>query len=240
MRIPLDNALNLKDMGGVLIDLNKITKTHQFLRSDLFLKITDEEVNFLVNYGLKVVIDLREDHHTQVKSPDVLNRKEFTYYSISLVEYNPSIQSAKEGANLIDSYYFIVKEHQKDIKRVFDVILSHPNDTIMFHCFAGKDRTGLIAYFLYSIVGVSFLDILADYVQTEVLISPYVNKMLETKPHFKDTMVFWNSNAKNLIEINKYIINEYGSVLSYLEKVGLTKGDFEAIRRRFIETSKLF
>ncbi|MDR2867773.1 MAG: tyrosine-protein phosphatase [Acholeplasmatales bacterium] len=237
MRIPLPNSSNLKDLGGLYLDLKTKTKEKQFIRSDHFLSISHEEINYLANYGVKVIIDLREEYQVR-KYPDLLNVKPFIYYNVSLIEYNPSSIDLAQGVSLLDSYYTIINENSNRIKKVFDVILKHPHDCILFHCFAGKDRTGLIAYLLYSIVQADFRDILADYAATSIYIAPYVQKMCRQSENFKKKIGFWNSDPDNLIQINNYLINKFGSIENYLYSIGLTNADLSNIRYRFIETLK--
>ncbi|MDR2822194.1 MAG: tyrosine-protein phosphatase [Acholeplasmatales bacterium] len=233
MRIPLKNVLNLRDMGGIAVSLNQKTKDRKFLRSGFVFEIDEDEVNYLVQYGLKVVIDLREEVDV-AKHPDLLNRKEFEYHNVSLIEYTPNDGSPKLDLSLYDTYLTITDKKQDKVKEVFDIILNHPNDTILFHCFAGKDRTGVIAYLLLSIAGCEFKDILADYTATESFILDYVEKNVKSKSNYLSKMKYWYATKELLIEYDTYVKDNYSGPINYLLKIGLSKEDIEKIKNRFL------
>lgn len=69
---------------------------------------------------------------------------------------------------------------QKAYRQFFDILLSHQeNDgAVLFHCTAGKDRTGMGAVYLLSALGVDGHTIRQDYLATNDLIQPMVEKIL--------------------------------------------------------------
>jgi protein-tyrosine phosphatase len=236
MRIPLENVLNLRDLGGLTINLNEHTKNKQFLRSDLFLKINQSEIDYLVDYGVKVIVDLREPNVVK-NFPDLLNVKPFIYYNVSLIEYTPNDMPQKPDTKLYDSYVHIIEKKKDKIKEVFDIFVKHNNETILFHCFAGKDRTGIISYLLLSIVGVPFTDIIVDYTTTDGLLYPYIVNTLMKKDTYEEELKFWVSPKENIINLNDYILKEYGSPVLYLVSIGLSLDDIQSIRLRLTESN---
>ena len=66
----------------------------------------------------------------------------------------------------------MLKSHQSAFKSVFQHIHDHPGEPFLFHCTAGKDRTGVLAALVQSLAGTPVSDIAHDYALTRVGIEP--------------------------------------------------------------------
>ena len=64
-RIVLDNAHNLRDLGGYATGDNKVTRWHVLYRSDTLHTLTEKEWNYLYTNGIRTVIDLRSKTETE-------------------------------------------------------------------------------------------------------------------------------------------------------------------------------
>ena len=58
-RLPMENAYNVRELGGYATKKGSVTIHHQFLRSENLTDITEEDKTFLIEYGLSGIIDLR-------------------------------------------------------------------------------------------------------------------------------------------------------------------------------------
>ena len=57
--LPVNSILNPRDLGGIVgLDGRKI-KTHRLIRTGTLTRMSDEDIQFLKNYGLTTIIDLR-------------------------------------------------------------------------------------------------------------------------------------------------------------------------------------
>ena len=99
---------------------------------------------------------------------------------------------------------------------------------VLFHCTAGKDRTGVTAAMLYLICGVDDVDIIADYQVTETYQEK--NPMFAYAP--KEIMPLLNSNPENM----KYFLKNAREkdYLQLLRDNGLKKENEEKIKRNAI------
>jgi len=59
IRLPLEGAVNTRDLGGYVTNDNMITKFKTFIRSSRLTDLTEKDNNFLKKYGVTDVIDLR-------------------------------------------------------------------------------------------------------------------------------------------------------------------------------------
>lgn len=84
IRLPLKNLYNTRELGGYFTEDNRMTQYKRFLRSDAFCCIDEEDKEYLIDYGVRVVIDLRDVFETK-KNPNAFeNQNRVIYYNIPL------------------------------------------------------------------------------------------------------------------------------------------------------------
>jgi protein-tyrosine phosphatase len=171
--IPTENVFNLRDVGGWNALDGKKVKTGQVFRSDNFGNATEADIDHVVNHlGIKHVIDLRraEEWNESAKFPDV-DGVEFHHFELLHIKWeNIGVRTSgiTDEAELIEflrhRYTGMMESGYECVRDTLDVIAS--GEPVVFHCMAGKDRTGIIAAVLLSILGVDEEDIAADYALT--------------------------------------------------------------------------
>ena len=109
-------------------------------------------------------------------------------------------------------------------------IADAPPGGILFHCYAGKDRTGIIAAALLSLAGVDGDDITADYMLTQTYLRAILQKLEDegTDP------VYTYMHPTIMLEFLDHFNKKFGGLASYLETLPLPAGTLETIRRRLI------
>lgn len=236
-RLPLSETYNLRDLGDFPINLNQSTKSHQFLRSDALEKVTDSEMKYLSEYGLKLIIDLRNDSEV-LKHPDsICHFSEFVYERVPLLNKikmkDQDNQMAKDlySRSLNEIYLDIIHSYD-EIRTIFNLFKEYQNHCILFHCSAGKDRTGIITFLLLKLAGVSDLDIIADYEVSFTYLLPRTMKLKERFPEMK--MHIMESNREVMITFMEYFYQTFGTVEEYLKKIGIDKNIQNIIKNKLI------
>jgi len=82
-----------------------------------------------------------------------------------------------EGHYLYKANHSYVTTHAHQFKSFFEILLDESNYPILFHCTAGKDRTGFAAYLLLTLLGVEQNVILEDYLLTNVYLEDFAEKI---------------------------------------------------------------
>lgn len=227
-RYILENIINCRDLGGYPTE-HGITQFGRFIRCATPTRPTDGDIEKLKELGVATVIDLRGN--AEVKNqPNDFERLTRNMEYISLYELNAAaVKSSKYSLGFI--YEIIISESKDNICKALKTIAAAPQGAILYHCFLGKDRTGILSMLLLSIAGVCEDDIVADYQITHTYIEAYL------KSHAK---TLWNTDPKNHLslpqtmrELMAYINQEYGSVLDYIRSLGVTNSEIEAIRAKF-------
>ena len=150
---------------------------------------TDEDVAFLQNQGIKIIIDLREeDEREQYRDafvPDAINisipllgKFEPDQREVGVVHVGPY-----KLPDIADYYRGMVSLSNHDAwTQIFEILLNNPGNAVLFHCGSGKDRTGVVAAMILSALGIDKETIYQDYLLTNQnnFISPDFAKFLET------------------------------------------------------------
>lgn len=79
-RFLLSNTLNTRDLGGYPIGCGKVTAYKVFLRSDVPIQVSDDDIEILTSNNITTIVDLRSDDETQSKPCALKNNKNFEYY----------------------------------------------------------------------------------------------------------------------------------------------------------------
>lgn len=234
VRLPLEGVENCRELGGYSTSEGQQTTWHTFLRSSDLNALTNEDIRFLEQYGVKHVIDLRSADEIE-KMPNPLATTKFnSYINIPVIHADVSnIVFSDTGSKIADFYIELLK-NSKGITDVLKSIASQDGATL-FHCAAGKDRTGVIAMLLLGLAGVAKKDIVTNYEVTysniEQLRAKYAAQMHMYK-NVSEEMIF--SKSEYIIQAYNYLIDNYGSVENYVNQLGLTEEEIQNIKNRFI------
>lgn len=235
-RLPLTNARNVRELGGYPSSFGNVTAYRYLLRADDLSNLDTNDIQYLLAYGLTNVIDLRSDSEL-VAHPDPFEKVgNVNYVHIPLIEQDvidPNFYQSllKEPANFLSEMYLgMVKHATEGIKEVFEFIDSS-NGTVLFHCTAGKDRTGVISMLLLGFAGVSNEDIITNYMVTEIYIRESM-KNLENLNEFPKELGM--SKPEYIEPVIEYILDTFGSFEEYLLQIGIERVVLEKIKNKFL------
>ncbi len=227
-RYIFENILNCRDIGGYPTP-DGVTKFGRFIRCGIVNTPTDREIEELNKLNISTAIDLRGTYEAN-ETPLRLERIEGAdVYNLPLFEFNVA---TKEGMNLplAQIYATIIDNHKENIAKVLRTIAEAKDGIVIYNCFFGKDRTGILTMLLLSIAGVSKEDIVADYQQTYTYIKSYIRAHAD---------VLWDTNSEkhySLPETMEELIGnieaKYGTILGYIKAAGISDEEIDKIRNR--------
>lgn len=229
-RLPMEHAYNVRELGGYACKRGSVTKYHEFLRSENLTDITVADKQFLLDYGLKAVIDLRGREEALIYPNPFRDHEEVTYINLPFITDSVlDLRAVKEEGFRPDQFYINLVEYKEMVREIFMFILEHAEGCILFHCQAGKDRTGILAMLLMGICGVAREDIIANYQVTRT----YLKDHVELRIH--DGLEELEFSKPEWIEAAyDHIIEKYGSFRRYFLSVGLKQKDIRKIRQKLI------
>lgn len=228
-RLKFTHILNCRDLGGYQTEYG-VTKFGRFLRAGVVEVPDDSEIKALEAYGVNTVIDLRGDFEVNDMQTELGRINGCKHMNISLYEANVANANGEMG-QLGEIYSMIVDENRDKIRTVLEAIADADDGCLFYHCFFGKDRTGILTLLLLTIAGADEDDIIADYEVTYSYIRRYVDEHADTL--WSKDRTFHYSKAETLITLIEHINEKYGSVYDYILSTGISEEKIIKIRNKF-------
>ena len=187
-KIVLDGTSNTRELGGYKTEDGRSLKWGVLYRSDKLSELTDADQEYLLQLGIKKVIDFRSSEEKQ-NEPDQLPST--LKYIEMPIEADGAIRPKVEailkgdlnedvGAILVETNKEFISDFSGVYKGFIESLIENQEPTL-FHCTAGKDRAGFAAALVLLAVGVPEKIVIEDYMKTnkytEETIQDYINKI---------------------------------------------------------------
>ena len=226
IRLPLEGVENMRDIGGYVGDNKRVGNFGVFIRANELAKVTKNDNEFLKEYGITDVLDLRSEE-VSILSPDRIDKNYFNYHIVPLLtdKFDENLALEKENFKMGEGYKLIL-ENKTAIKKIFEILAMSKGGTI-FHCTAGKDRTGLVAMLILGLAGVSKKDIVANY---EVTFT-YVPLLLDEIENPNLAL----SLPEYIITAIDYIEENYGTYEKYLLSCDISKDVLKKVVSKYLD-----
>lgn len=223
--IQLTGALNVRDLGGLPTRSGGETRYGKLYRSDGLDHLTEEDLKKLLSLGIQQDIDLRSMNEIE-KWRDLLGEQpEIAYRKIPLLH---TIDSTNLPATLSDLYLYMLDDSQGEFKKIFRYILDYKESATLFHCSAGKDRTGLVAAILLLLVGVEEEDVIRDYCLSEENLKLIRERFsVENDPALQ---AFLNARPEDIGPFLDHLRIDYGGAEAYLFHIGMSAEEIESLK----------
>lgn len=264
-RINLSGVRNARELGGIPVSGHRAVRHGLMIRCGRLSDLTEEDARILEEiYHVTEIIDLRNPQET-VEHPD-RPIGQATWEGIPLL---PGVAQgiSKEDGNKpdpIDEHIKMMRYWNTDpiegmrglyltmatdpyttarVKEFMHAWIGHGDGAFLWHCTAGKDRTGITAALMLYVLGASREDIETEYNDTTRQLTEYLTAFeAEIYRRTKDAAFAKNCTVTETVHpsyIRTYldtIIGSYGSVDAYLEgPLGITAADREAMREKYTE-----
>jgi protein-tyrosine phosphatase len=129
----------------------------------------------------------------------------------------------------------VLDHYWRGIAGVMRAIAAARQGAVLFHCHAGKDRTGLVAALLLALAGVPNATIAEDYALSQVCLQPIFEQKLnlESDPAKREQMVWWMGAAPvTMLGILAHLDARHGGAERYLRAAGVAETELERLRQR--------
>lgn len=232
--LTLDGAFNFRDLGGLPVPGGLQTRPGLLFRSDTLQALTTNDVELLTHQiGLRVVVDLRLADEVVQEGRGLLELNEEIRYTHAPMCMAPTKGVAPD--EVLDVLYRSCLASDSMVMAI-DQIASHAGQTTLFHCAAGKDRTGLVAAMLLSLAGVDTEAIVADYLRSAIAM-PRMLERFATWPQYRDHMAATPPDVYEVHEapIRRFLdelAQNHGGAWVWAEARGLPAASLE----RFVRT----
>lgn len=214
---------NMRDLGGYKTKDGRIIAGGRFIRSAALSSMNGSGIAGLEDMKIDCVIDLRSTLERK-ESPDAVeNHKSFHFSHIPMLDHIQSDIAAGTfsgfPASMPEMYVSLLDTSSMSFKAAFDLFADERFSRYLFHCTAGKDRTGLVAMLLLGLAGVDDETIIEDYSYTRLLLPLPIELRDSGLPEY-----LFLSEPETMRETLDHVYKKYGGVPEYLESIGVDAG----------------
>jgi len=243
----LSTQLNFRDLGGIQTTDGRKVKSGLLFRSGDFFTLSPGDIHKLEVMKLASIIDLRARREID-RRPDKLidSVKEIIHIDIHDAARDKAEKFLEENdaegleTVLIHDYIRMITVHQHDFRSFLDILANTENLPLVYHCAAGKDRTGLATVFLLTALGVDLEHIREDYMATNIFTESYTQKIIR-----KVTESGLNGEIlRPLLEVRKEYLD---AALTEIERLSggleifvrdVLKADIKKLREKYLVNHK--
>src|ERR1700722_18177534 len=234
LRFP--SLLNARDLGGYPTVDGAETRWRSLLRSDDLAQLTLAGLQAFSGYGIETVVDLRwPDEVADSPTPITRVLKHIRYEQISLLTRTQEEWRRRRAGNSAKELWnrSMLEQVREELKEVLEVIATASPGPLLFHCVAGKDRTGVIAALMLAVADVVPEAIAYDYAaSTENLRDAYLERYPSAEPAaIIDAVQCPEAGVHNMLAY----LEKFGGARSYLEEIGLSPDHVARLRARLRE-----
>jgi protein-tyrosine phosphatase len=236
---------NARDLGGYATGDGGQTRWGALVRADNMARLTPAGRAALLDYGVRTIIDLRRDaelvsHPSPFAVAEQAGPLVYLNMPFSLGASSEAIAAVEAmTSESLRAFCCAVLDHYgSGIARVMTAIANAPQGGVLFHCHAGKDRTGLVAALLLALAGVPYPTIVEDYALSAVCLQQHYEERLrqEPDPEKRARLAHWlTAVPETMVEILSHLDTRYDGARPYLLGAGVTPQDLERLRQRVRE-----
>ena len=240
--IRLEGASNLRDLGGWPTRDGRRVRRGQVFRSAALHGVTASDIAALKALGVRHVVDFRGDGERArwpTKMTEGVTIHELTIaptIGASLADLVADPNSTGEDVVRVmrQAYGSYIDDWHHRYAALFDLLLAEAPAPVLFHCTAGKDRTGVAAMLILAALGVDEAVIERDYLATNTMWRRDAEVAAGLPKHVADTLL--TVQPAFLAAAMEAIQARHGSVDAYLrDKIGLDDARRTALRARLVE-----
>lgn len=245
--IRLSGTSNFRDLGGHIGQDGRHVRSGLLFRSDNLARLNVQDHQVLRTLGIQTTIDFRARLERQRSSYEItgvtqhnLPIEPILIHDIEQALQNKTMLSAQQvHESMEQTYRSFVTQNQQQYQEFFQLLLKQPLPQI-FHCTAGKDRTGFAAALLLDALGVSRASIMQDYLLTNDLYKRPAHSVLalDTVLTPDALQILWKVHPDYLSAAIDSIEAGYGSLAAYREKaLSLTPQDHHQLQCMYLTES---
>ena len=237
--IDLQACVNFRDVGGYRNRRGQTVAWRKMFRSDSLHLMSDEDIQRVYQtLGVVTLIDLRNSNETQRDGYRSSLPTTANYHHLSLLEdyavriYEPGDDPA---ARLTTTYLWILANSGHLIAQALNTMAEEPNLPALFHCTAGKDRTGVLAAVILGILDVDEEQIMADYELTNQTMDRLYPLLCAIPGNEERPRASFEAQPQAMEATLAALRNNYGGAQAYAFSQGVSKANIQQLRTSLLE-----
>jgi len=228
--VELDGVFNFRDLGGYTTRDGRSLRWRILFRADGLGRLTADDLQTLRPLALKTVVDLRTAREIDERGRFPFETYPVAFHHLSIIDTTWDRELARAAdlpatEFLHQAYTAMLAEGSQRFAAVFEVLADTDALPAVFHCAAGKDRTGLLAALLLGALGVATHDIIADYALTQATMQRFLERaraestggrLIDAAPQ-----VFFAAEPAAMARVLDDLEQSHGSVRAFVRAIGV-------------------
>ncbi len=238
--VKLEGCLNFRDLGGYMTRAGRRVRWGQLYRSDALHHMSPRDVEHVRDeLGVRAVIDLRSSAEVALDGMGPLATPPMDYHHIPLFDGGRGdVEPEEIPLDLGHQYFLLLRTARGAIRCVLE-ILADATEPALFHCAAGKDRTGLISAVVLGLLEVEESHIVEDYVFTSRNIERIIERLRQT-PSYKEVFdqlppQTLHAEPESMASFLARVREAHGSLRDYALGLGLASDTVALLEERLLD-----
>ena len=231
-------CFNFRDIGGYATASGRSVRWGAVFRSGSLHRLTIADRERITGLGVRTIIDLRSTAELD-RDGRFDASGEVGFHHVPVVDASVDEIQDDWSSQLGNVYYAMASANRSAIATVFGV-LAEDEHPVVIHCFAGKDRTGIIVALILSSLGVPDATIASDYQLSDDYVAPAVAWATENDPEWAAHIAslpphVLRAPPSTMPMFLDLMRDEHGSIDNYLADAGVDEALLDRLRARLLE-----
>jgi protein-tyrosine phosphatase len=199
--LAFDGCVNFRDLGGYRTSDGLTVGWRRLFRADGLHRLSEADHRRLIDLGVATVIDLRTVDEAEQRGRFPVDQVPVRYVDLPLMDVLPALeemQSWSQASYVAGRYAAMVSEGAPALTGAFEVLGSAGSLPAVFHCSAGKDRTGVLSALILAFFGVTDETIVEDYALSGAAM---VDLLEHLKAEYPDAVEAVETHAPAILQV---------------------------------------
>jgi protein-tyrosine phosphatase len=249
--VNFEACFNFRDLGGYETADGARLRWNTLYRSDTLHRFTPSDAGTFRALGVRTVVDLRSQREIDDYGRIQVADGDFAWHNLPMLD-DVKLAPAPRSDPVTDPtppdpppppgerYYMILQEFRQSVARVFSILAAEDALPAVYHCTAGKDRTGIVSALILDSLGVPDETIARDYLLTDAgrerssawieINEPQLAAFLAQIPPERRL-----ARPENILAMLELVRSDHGSVRGLLNGFGVSNDQLDRMRKRLLE-----
>lgn len=240
--IVFELVFNVRDLGGLPTVDGRTTRSGVLYRADGVHRLAGADLEKARGLGLRTVIDLRTEGEIEHGGRFPVQEHPVDWHHLPILQsmwFDDDLVATTGAVDFLrDRYIDMLHEGRASIPRIVELVAD--GSPALFHCAAGKDRTGVVAAVLLGLLGVPHEEIATDYHVTAGAMAAFVDWLTVTYPEALDSMTsqppeYLEAPREAMTAFLDHVDDRYGSMEGMADHLGVDPATVDRLRHQLLD-----